>query len=717
MERQERFFLLAQECGMAHKWGSTQIRDADNPAARALQYLCLWHMLCLEAGDWLDQGSNQQEKVRVMDAHDSQHDGSLPISKQLTLSVLWFGLNFQNAALQPIVIPTQILLFISPKAVGTAQQATFLGWISTAGALLAVVLPPVVGALSDKTRGKMGRRRPYILGGSIFLVLGPLVLAMSKNAWLFLLGLLLYSLGNNVASAGYQGLIPDLVPESQRGAASGYMGVMTVLGNIGSLLLAALLLGAINTAAPAADVIQDGAGLFYLITAPVLLLTVLVTHFGAREAPLNENSGASRGSFFRPSTRQRWVTQWIDPWRDRNFTWVFLTRAFVMMGLTLFLTFIEYYFANVAGISQFVQFTAGIAILTLLGAILSAFVLGVFSDHTLRTPVVAGATTCMAVAALAFVLFPNSLLLWPPGLLFGLGYGAYTSVDWALAIDALPSLDNAGKDLGLWGASSNLPAILAPALGSVIIFFANQGGQTAQGYRLIFILAAIFFFLGALLVGRVRADRDMRLAKEQQRAQRRHPGFFWRLARNSHAGQARGLLHFWIFWEHFTARLWHVQTVPGTAYGLLAVQVTRYHGRPIDLPDGVHVGPGDHIVVLHFQNRALTRQAEQGPWELLRRIGEDMQGLATWLQSETLPADIKAVYGLTLLSRAAPRLGFTLRPRPRTLMAWFDRTFMQGLLVLYNAAGLERLTRGTTYSQYPQEAWISRQELLRRYHT
>lgn len=650
-----------------------------------------------------------------MDAHDSQQDESLSLSKQLIISLLWFGLNFQNAALQPIIIPTQIVLFVSPKAVGSASQATFLGWISAAGALLAVLIPPIVGNLSDNTRSRMGRRRPYILCGSVFLLLGPFVLAMSRNTWFFLLGLLLYALGNNIVSAGYQGLIPDLVPEQQRGAASGYMGVMTVLGNIGSLLLAALLLGAVNTAAPSSEVIQNGTGFFYLITAIILVVSVLITQVGITETPLATNSDFPHASFFKHLDRQWWTSRWIDPWRDRNFTWVFLTRAFVMMGLTLFLTFIEYYFASVVGISQFVQFTAGIAILTLLGAIGSALALGIFSDHVQRTPVVASATTCMAVAALAFVLFPNTLVLWPLGLLFGLGYGAYTSVDWALAIDALPSLDNAGKDLGLWGASSNLPAILAPALGGMVIFLANLFGQTALGYRLIFILAAVFLFLGALLVRRVRASRDLRLAAQQKRAHQRRVGFLWRLAQGSRAGQARGFLHFWLFWERFTTRLWHLRSVPGTAHGLLAIQVTRYRGRAIDLPDGTHVGPGDRVAVLHFQNHALMKQAEQGPWELLRRMGEDMQGLANWLQSAELPADIKAVYGLTLLSRAAPRLGFTLRSRPRTLMAWCDRTFMRGLLILYHTEGLARLTRGTTSGQYPQEAWISRQELLRRY--
>jgi len=650
-----------------------------------------------------------------MDAHDFERDEHLPISKQLTLSILWFGLNFQNAALQPIVLPTQILLFISSRTVGSAEQATFLGWISAVGALLAVFLPPIVGHFSDKTRGKMGRRRPYILAGTVFLLLGPLVLAVSRDTGTFLIGLLLYSLGNNVVSAGYQGLIPDLVPENQRGTASGYLGIMTVLGNIGSLALAAVLLGRINIASPVGDAIQHGAALFYLITAIILIFTVLITQVQVTETPLETRSARQNIESFNFANRQWWTKHWIDPWRDRNFAWIFLTRAFVMMGLTLFLTFIEYYFANVVGITSFVQFTAGIALLTLVGAIVSALALGIVSDHILRAPVVAAATTCMAVAALAFVLFPNALVLWPLGLLFGLGYGAYTSVDWALAIDALPSLDNAGKDLGLWGASSNLPAILAPVLGGMIIFFANQFGQTALGYRLIFILAAVFLFLGALLVLRVRVRRDVRLDEQHKQSHQRRVNLLWRMAQGSHGGRARGFLRFWLFWERFTTLIWHLRRVPGTEHGFLAIQVTRYRGRAIDLPDGTCVRPGDRIAVLHFHNRALAQHADQGPWELLKLLGEDMRGLAAWLQSTELPADIKAVYGLTLLSRVAPRLGFTLRSRPRTLMAWFDRIFMQGLLILYHTQGLERLTRGTTYSTYPQEAWISRKELLHRY--
>jgi len=196
---------------------------------------------------------------------------------------------------------------------------------------------------------------------------------------------------------------------------------------------------------------------------------------------------------------QRYMEDWVEPWHSSHFSMVFLTRASLMLGLMLFMTFIEYYFARVQHIANFVLVTGIVAMLALGSAVVSGFVSGILSDRfKRRAPVVCAATLCMSLASLAFVLFPNNLInwLWLLGVLFGLGYGAYTSVSWALSIDVLPSLANAGKDLGVWNASTTLPTLLAPLLGSVIINSAAGAGQTAMGHRLVF-AAALCFLLAA----------------------------------------------------------------------------------------------------------------------------------------------------------------------------------------------------------------------------
>ena len=427
----------------------------------------------------------------------------LSLRGQLTLNTLWFGLNAQSSALLPIVIPTQIVLFVSSNQVGSAQQVLFLSWLMIVASIISLFMPPLIGKLSDQTPGGFGRRRPYIVIGGLLLILSTPLLVDAGSIVIFLVGLALLLVGKNILTPAYQGLMPDCVPIEQRGATAGFVGGMTILGNVVGLGLAAWLLGGINQHAYSMGMIRSNAGIYYIVTAFLVLVGVLVTVFGVHEIPLliHKHELVIKKEKTLLEFTHRFLQDWIEPWRTYNFRMVFLTRASLMLGLALFMTYIEYYFARVQHIANFVLVTGIVALLALGSAVVSGLVSGILSDRfKRRAPVVGMATICMSLASLAFVIFPENLMtfLWLLGVMFGLGYGAYTSVNWALAIDVLPSLEKAGKDLGVWNASTTLPTIMAPLLGSIIINVTAGVGRTALGYRLVFGAAALSFLLAAV---------------------------------------------------------------------------------------------------------------------------------------------------------------------------------------------------------------------------
>src|SRR5579875_919521 len=183
-----------------------------------------------------------------------------------------------------VLLPTEVIRFVPDQA-----KARFLGELAGAGALIALLAHPLVGALSDRTRGRLGRRRPYLVAGTLAAAVALVWMALASSfAWL-LTGFLLLQLSANVASSPYQAYIPDLVPADQRGAASGYMGLMSMLGAIASLGLAAAL-------------VRPGRTLpFYPWLVGVLLAGMWIT---IRRVP--EAGG-------RPPDGAFWRSLWVSP--------------------------------------------------------------------------------------------------------------------------------------------------------------------------------------------------------------------------------------------------------------------------------------------------------------------------------------------------------------------------------------------------------------------
>ena len=249
--------------------------------------------------------------------------------RQLLLSFYWFSTNMMWAAILIILMPSQI-----KSAVGDATKGSVLGLALGAGALISMIAAPVFGALSDRIRLPGGRRKPWILIGTLGNVIGLVGLAYlmkpgepaSVVGWS--IAFLFVELFNNVATAPFSALIPDMVPVGQRGSASGWLGLMTILGTFAGGLMG-FLIG------------QLGVPGVYFILMCVMLLGAFVTQFGVNEPDfIREMPPFKFGEFLRGLA---------DPFKYSDFTWVFFTRLLVTMGIFTVQEFIQYYMGDVIG--------------------------------------------------------------------------------------------------------------------------------------------------------------------------------------------------------------------------------------------------------------------------------------------------------------------------------------------------------------------------------
>jgi MFS family permease len=389
-----------------------------------------------------------------------------PRPNQWGLAAYWFSLNFQSAALLTIVIPETL------NRLANAHRTADLGRLAALTAVLAMVVPPLVGVWSDRLRHRGVVRLPWVVGGTIVNVGGILLVMQATSLTRLTLTLMVALVGQGAATAGYQAMMPEVVPRQRWGLASGYMGLASLAGTIAGLGVAGLTSATVTYQAMAGTALVGAAVTAWSVREP-------------REVPPALPSGARIANV-------------------RRFSWVFAARFGVLFGQTLLMTFVLYFFESVMHLRTPATGTALVAGLALVGAGFSTWWLGRASDRRDRAVVVAAACLPMAAAATGFGLFPNPSVVYALAVLWGMGYGGFLSVDWALALDSIPDLGNVARDLGIWGIASNLPAVVAPVVGAWILSrYANPVG----GYRMLFLTAGASFLAGSVLVWPLRQHR------------------------------------------------------------------------------------------------------------------------------------------------------------------------------------------------------------------
>jgi MFS-type transporter involved in bile tolerance (Atg22 family) len=290
----------------------------------------------------------------------------------------------------------------------------------------------------------------------------------------------------NVAGAAYVAVIPDTVHDAETGRASGFLGLFVQAGSVLSLITLLLMSR------------QHHLLDTYWILIAVLILTLIPSLWAMA------NADEKRPAASAPID----LRKFLEPLWTGDFGWATFTRFLNTSAFYSTLPFLLFSFRDLLKVPDPANFTALFELLVTATAIPLAILCGWLSDRYGRKRFVYGSGAVSSLVLLIFmlgpVLSPTTMLLL--GVIYGIGYGAYTAVDWALCLDTLPDKANPAKDLGLFHVADALPRFGIPLLAGAGLYLFNQV-QPLLGYRAIFGMAVILYIASAAFVSRIRSVR------------------------------------------------------------------------------------------------------------------------------------------------------------------------------------------------------------------
>ena len=461
----------------------------------------------------------------------------------ITINVYWLGLTTISQS-NGIILPLLVQRFVGP-----GQQGTAFGRLRLYTLMVALLVQALAGILSDRSTQHWGRRRPFILVGTLLNMACMIAIGAAPTYWLLFGAVVLSQIASNIAHGAEQGLIPDLVPEDRRGRFSGVKSIMELL----PVIIVAFTVGKLVVAG------QMWSGI--LVATGILFLSMVITMF-VHEEPLREPPGkldwkpfgrlvamtivflgviVSLGEMVRQTGKLLsavdsvpalllamggagllamaaavivgvWFSVQISVGRREahrypSFAWWVINRLAFLVGATNLSSFAVYFLQARLGLEGEAAAGPASQLMMVIGILilLCALPSGWLADRIGRKRLVAFSGLTAALGTLVIVLAPNMNVIYVGGCLIGAATGVFFTTNWALGTDVVPK-DEAGRYLGI----SNLAGAGAGAVGAYIggpiadYFTVRFPEQPGQGYLLIFAIYAALFLLSAVVLTRVQ---------------------------------------------------------------------------------------------------------------------------------------------------------------------------------------------------------------------
>lgn len=398
----------------------------------------------------------------------------------LSLSAYWFSTSFKWF----IILIVPLLSDKVKQLVPGGEESAYWGLIVTIGGIEACIGPAIVGFISDRTKGKFGKRHPYLIAGMLGTLASLYLLSTADTIAEIVIGYLLLQISDDIGTAPYAALVPELVAKEHRGYASGVMGFLQQIAQVAAIIVAVLFIKTPNS--------------IWIATAAVNVIgALLVVGFVRERRPQIESE---------PKPIKDILKTWIEPWKIPDFRWVWFTRFLNAAGLYPIVLFSSYYFESGLKMSNedATKFKVIVAFLLSLGAAIASVFAGRLADRFGRKKVVYASGWIMFCSLVPFSLLPYQSAVLVLVVLFSVGYGAYVSADWALASDIMPNDEDFARDMGMWAMSVPLGQATAGLLGPLVPLFNSWSGD--RGYQVLWFLCAFIFLFSATLIKKVKGS-------------------------------------------------------------------------------------------------------------------------------------------------------------------------------------------------------------------
>lgn len=467
----------------------------------------------------------------------------------ITINIYYLGLTTLSQT-NGLVFPLLVQQFV-----GESGKATFFGTLRLWTLMVALLVQSAMGIVSDNSRLRWGRRRPYILTGTLFDLIFITAIGFSfglqgeSGYWFLFAVAILLQISSNIAHSAQQGLIPDLVPEDKRGRFSAVKAILElpiplllvsftiarliskgnfwggILASMAVLTLSMLITMFVPENRPESPAKKIDWSPFVRLSLMTLLFTLIILGSGQFIKIVGNSQTGTDNAFLLVIVMgvsgliAMAISVGLGVWlcvrislgdgarENPSFTWWVINRLAYLVGVINLSTFAVFFLQARLGFEKerAAQPAANLMLLVGVFILLSALPGGWLSDRVGHKVLVAVSGLMATFGTIVALILPNLTLIYIGGCFIGLATGIFYSSNWALGTKIIPKQE-AGRYLGI----SNLAGAGAGAVGAYIggpiadYISINLPSTPGLGYVLLFTIYGALFLLSVFAIAKVK---------------------------------------------------------------------------------------------------------------------------------------------------------------------------------------------------------------------